>query len=183
MIQNTKDNVQIQSEMFGDYNASNMLAAFVIGDHFNVPREKMMKSLSSFIPGSNRSELVSYKGCTVIKDAYNANPTSMELALRAFASRFPKGWIILGDMKELGKESLNSHRKIIDVIKELEFQNVALIGKDFKSALLDQQGLFQNLITAEHIDELKTNWDWKVCRGQTLLLKGSRSMNLESLLE
>ena len=183
MIQNPRDNVQIQSEMFGDYNASNMLAAYVIGDHFNVPREKMMKSLAAFIPGSNRSESVSYKGCTVIKDAYNANPTSMELALRSFASRFPNGWIILGDMKELGKESLNAHRKIIDVIRELSFQNVALIGKDFKSALVDQPGQFQNLVTADYIDELKTSWDWNKCEGQTLLLKGSRSMNLESILE
>ena len=183
VIQNTEENIQIQSEMFGDYNASNMLTAFVIGDHFKVPREKMMKSLSAFIPGSNRSESVLYKGCTVIKDAYNANPTSMELALRAFASRFPDGWIILGDMKELGSESLHAHRKIIEVIRELAFQNVFLIGKDFKAALINSSRPFQNLITTDHIDQLKTNWDWKKCLGQTLLLKGSRSMNLESLLE
>jgi len=182
-IQDVQGIVQIQSDMFGYYNASNVLAAYTIGQYFNVAQEKIVDSLSSFIPGSNRSETILFKGCRIIKDAYNANPTSMELALRAFAQRFPTGWIILGDMKELGEESVNAHQQMISIISELGFQHVVLVGKTFKSALKNHHGLFQTLVTADHIEEVKATWDWEKCQGQTLLLKGSRSMYLERLLE
>ncbi len=183
MIQNVQGTIRIQSDMFGYYNASNVLAAYTIGQHFKVAQEMMLESLSSFIPGDNRSETISFKGCRIIKDAYNANPSSMELALRAFAQRFPDGWIILGDMKELGDESINAHQQMISIISELGFQHVVLVGKAFKSAVLNHQGFFQTLITADQIEEIKATWNWEKCRGQTLLLKGSRSMYLEKLLE
>src|SRR4030095_9570132 len=115
-IQNPAGNITMHSEMFGHYNASNMLAAYVIGKYFNVDERKIIKLLSSYIPGANRSETILLHGCKIIKDAYNANPTSMELALRDFASQYPSGWVILGDMKELGDTSMKAHQQMIDII-------------------------------------------------------------------
>ena len=182
-IEDIESKQQIHSQMFGFYNASNVLAAYTIGLHFNVPQEKMVKSLSSFIPGANRSEVILHKGCRIIKDAYNANPTSLTLALQAFAQRFPEGWIVLGDMKELGEESENAHQQIIGLIAELGLKYVILVGKAFKSALENRPIKFSSLVTADDIDEVRAGWSWEKYQDQTLLLKGSRSMNLEKLLE
>ncbi len=182
-IQDRHGDTSIHSAMFGDYNASNVLAAYTIAQHFKVPDQKIADSLSHFIPGANRSETILFKGCRIIKDAYNANPTSMELALRSFAKSFPDGWIILGDMKELGEESLSAHQHIINVISQLNFKQVVLVGSTFHKALQIQKGLIPNVVTGDQIENIKTNWDWKKCEGRTLLLKGSRSMYLERLLE
>ena len=183
VINDLNSDTRIISGMFGFYNAANVLAAYTIGLHFNVPKQKMIKALSSFMPGSNRSETISFKGSMIIKDAYNANPTSMELALRAFAQRFPDGWIILGDMKELGNESDNAHQQMISMIRELGFRHVMLVGDSFKRALIHYPLMNDIVKSYENIDELKRNWNWNECRNQTLLLKGSRSMFLEKLLE
>ncbi|HZV71896.1 MAG TPA: UDP-N-acetylmuramoyl-tripeptide--D-alanyl-D-alanine ligase [Saprospiraceae bacterium] len=182
-IQDTDHEVIIHSQMFGFYNASNVLAAYTIAKHFNVPIEKIAVSLSSFIPGANRSETISHRGCRIIKDAYNANPSSMELALRAFAQQYPDGWILLGDMKELGQESDAAHRRILNVISELGFQNAVLVGNAFKSAMHNEQNLFPDFIIAESIDDVRSEWNWEKCKGKTLLLKGSRSMQMEKILE
>lgn len=183
MIQHPAGNITIRSEMFGHYNASNMLAAYVIGKYFNVDENIIVKILSSFIPGSNRSETIQFHGCKIIKDAYNANPTSMELALRDFASHYPSGWVILGDMKELGDNSPHAHQQMIDIISTLGFQNVILVGRDFKSALNLQNKKLPTYISVEQIEEVEPFWNWDKCQGKTLLLKGSRSMHLEKLLE
>ena len=182
-IQDTTRNLVVHSEMFGEYNASNMLAACVTGLHFNVPKEKIVKSLSSFIPGANRSEVIVHNGCRIIKDAYNANPTSMELALRSFAQRFPDGWVVLGDMKELGAESENAHQQMISLVAALGFHHVVLVGREFKSSLQNHPMQFNGFVTYDDIEQAKAGWNWAQCQDQTLLLKGSRSMNLEKLLE
>ncbi len=182
-IQDLRGETSIHSVMFGDYNASNVLAAYTVAQHFKVSNQKISDSLSHFIPGANRSETILFKGCRIIKDAYNANPTSMELALRSFAKSFPDGWIILGDMKELGTESISAHEHIINVISELHFKHVVLVGTTFHESLKNQKGLIPNVVTGDQIENIKTNWDWKKCEGRTLLLKGSRSMYLERLLE
>ncbi|MEP6794990.1 MAG: UDP-N-acetylmuramoyl-tripeptide--D-alanyl-D-alanine ligase [Saprospiraceae bacterium] len=182
-IEDSIHGITIRSDMFGFYNASNVLGAYTVGRHFDVTVNKIVASLSSFIPGANRSESISFRGCRVIKDAYNANPSSMELALRAFSLQYPNGWIVLGDMKELGSESDQAHHHILNVIKELGFQNVVLVGSTFRNAVQNQKNLFANLIVAESIEDIKSGWDWQKCNGQTLLLKGSRSMTMEKLLE
>lgn len=176
--------LRIHSSMFGHYNASNMVAAFTIGQHFNVDMSLMAESLSSFTTGANRSEIISYSGCTIVKDAYNANPSSMELALSAFAQRFGKGIVILGDMKELGVGSESSHQHIIRVALDLGFTNIVLIGREFKNALTRMDNItLSDFTTAEDIEELKTKWSWEDYQGNPILLKGSRSMHLEKLVD
>lgn len=182
-IEDSLHDITIRSEMFGFYNAANVLTAYTVARHFDVPVNKIVTSLSSFIPGSNRSETITFRGCTIIKDAYNANPSSMELALRAYSIQYPDGWVMIGDMKELGNESDQAHRHILDIIKELGFKNVVLIGKGFRDAVQRQENLFPNFIVSESIEDVKSLWDWDQYTGKTLLLKGSRSMMLEKILE
>lgn len=178
------NDIVIHSKMLGHYNASNILAAYTVGMHFHVDRKSMAVSLSSYVPASNRSEIISHSGCTVIKDAYNANPSSMELALRAFAERYKDGWAVLGSMKELGDESDNAHKHIINILLSLGLSRIYLIGEEFISALskVDTSG-HPFIVTADTIESLKGKWDWAQCKGNAILIKGSRSMQLERLLE
>lgn len=171
----------IHSQMFGDYNAINMVAAFTIGIHFQVDTRKMIASLSGYIPGNNRSEVIAFKDATIVKDAYNANPSSMEMAIRAFGQQYKRGWLVLGDMKELGAESLQAHRQIISLAKAGDFNRIYLVGDEFKAAYSFEND--QKIQVFDSTDDLKKIWKWEDCRGQSILLKGSRSMKLEQLLD
>ncbi|HUR31353.1 MAG TPA: UDP-N-acetylmuramoyl-tripeptide--D-alanyl-D-alanine ligase [Saprospiraceae bacterium] len=183
-IKNENSGVLIHSNMFGEYNAANVAAAYVVGQHFNVDSHNIIQSLSSFIPGSNRSELVSYAGSTVIKDAYNANPSSMEFALLAFAERYHDGLVILGAMKELGSESESAHQHIINVVEKSGLKKAFLIGIEFTSAFANMnENFLTNFILVDNIEELKKKWDWNDHTGKAILLKGSRAMHLERLLD
>lgn len=178
-----REEAVIRSEMFGSYNAINMVAAFAIGAHFNVPVKAITESLSAFQSGANRSEIVHISGCTIIKDAYNANPSSMELAVKAFSERYPEGWVILGDMKELGDASERSHEDIIHVVSSAGLKKIILVGAAFKNAYNKLNPSFNEVLLADDIDEIKKDWKWESHTGEAFLLKGSRSMRLEKLLE
>ncbi len=175
--------ITIPSFLFGDYNAINMVAAYVVGSHFDVNLSAMIGFLSSFRSGANRSETTMVDGCTIIKDAYNANPSSMEMALHAFKEKFPNGWLLLGDMKELGNESNDLHQHVIRTILQLRFEHIILVGKEFIHALKEMDTADQSIITALTIEEIQKDWQWEKCKGKALLLKGSRSMHLEKILE
>lgn len=176
--------VTIHSRMFGHYNAINMVAAFTVGVHFQVETQKMITSLSSYIPGNNRSEVIDHKNTTIVKDAYNANPSSMEMAILAFGEQYKNGWLVLGDMKELGGESVEAHKQILDLTKTRAFERVYLVGNEFNIAC-KASGLHHDrkYRTFNSVDELKKIWNWGDCKGKSILLKGSRSMKLEQLLE
>jgi UDP-N-acetylmuramoyl-tripeptide--D-alanyl-D-alanine ligase len=184
IIEDEENDVVIKSSMFGHYNAINMVAALTVGKHFDVAKEAMVKSLTTFVPGANRSEVISHKGCTIIKDAYNANPSSMELALYAFAERFKNGRVVLGSMKELGLESESAHAHILQVARSLNFDHIFLIGEEFGLALTTANLQHATPFTlSKNIEELMDKWKWENCEGKAILLKGSRSMRLEKLLE
>lgn len=171
------------SAMFGHYNASNMLAALAVGRHFKVDEKLIVDSLSGFIPKANRSEIITCNGCLIVKDAYNANPSSMELAVRAFATQYPDGFIVLGDMKEVGPESSSAHRHMLVVAASMSFNSIYVVGNAFTQAY-NALGINDSRITPfDDIQSLKARWRWERCNGKALLLKGSRSMQLELLLE
>lgn len=171
------------SSMFGHYNASNMLAALAVGRYFNVDEELIVDSLSGFIPRSNRSETIMCNGCLIVKDAYNANPSSMELAVRAFAAQYPDGFIVLGDMKELGPESTAAHHQMLELVASMSFNSIYVVGNAFKQAYEDMKINDTRINPYDDIQSLKAMWRWDRCNGKALLLKGSRSMQLELLLE
>jgi UDP-N-acetylmuramoyl-tripeptide--D-alanyl-D-alanine ligase len=178
-----KSGLSIRSQMFGHYNASNMLAAYAVGHHFKIDQKRIADRLSHFIPGANRSEMILYRGCTIIKDAYNANPSSMKLAVRAFSALFPQGWVILGDMKELGEATSQSHQDMIESILSTQFERIYLVGVSFSKAYQAMAAIDSRIIVKENIDGIKEKWNWEDCKDKALLLKGSRSMHLESLLD
>ncbi len=171
------------SSMFGHYNASNMLAALTIGRHFKVDENLIVDSLSSFISKANRSEIITYNGCLIIKDAYNANPSSMELALRAFAAQYPDGFIVLGDMKELGPESSSAHHHLLELAASMSFNSIYVVGNEFTLAYEALGIKDSRIMPYDDIQSLKARWQWDKCNGKAILLKGSRSMQLEFLLE
>jgi UDP-N-acetylmuramoyl-tripeptide--D-alanyl-D-alanine ligase len=171
------------STMFGHYNASNMLAALAVGRYFKVDEKRMIESLSRYVPRANRSEISMYHGCLIVKDAYNANPSSMELAIRAFATQYPDGYIVLGDMKELGPESSSAHRQMLELVASLSFERISIVGNAFTQAY-EAMGIDDIRIRPyDDIRSLKETWQWDQCAGKAMLLKGSRSMQLELLLE
>lgn len=110
---------QIQTHLVGQYNLPNVLAAITIGQHFKVPNEKIKASIEHYIPTNSRSQLLTWKNNEVILDAYNANPSSMKLAVENFAKlNKPHKIVCLGGMRELGADSLMEHRLLIDQLKE-----------------------------------------------------------------
>lgn len=167
----------IRTQLVGSYNLPNILAAVCIGNHFRVPAEKIISGIENYHPDNNRSQLVKKGNNTIILDAYNANPSSMKLAIENFASMEGENKIlVLGGMMELGQESLKEHQQIIDLISKYKWNKVALVGGDF-SKLHHPYLNFKNSIEArEWLHQLSpTN-----C---SLLVKGSRSMMMEKVLE
>jgi UDP-N-acetylmuramoyl-tripeptide--D-alanyl-D-alanine ligase len=183
VVEDRNSDFQIHSNLFGFYNASNILAAYSVGKHFGVDENLIAQRLSSFVSGANRSERVTWKDCILIKDAYNANPSSMELALQAFAEQYPHGWIILGDMKELGADTAPAHRHIVSKALAEKFKRIFLVGDAFRQAFSDINEPDSRVEVSATIEELISRWNWKDCAGEHLLLKGSRSMHLEKILE
>ena len=123
---------KVQTQLIGEYNFPNALAAVTIGRFFGVEAGKIDEALAGYTPRNNRSQLKKTADNTLIIDAYNANPTSMMAALQNFRNMtVEKKMLILGDMRELGTESAAEHRKIVDFLQECSFEKVLLVGEQF----------------------------------------------------
>ena len=168
---------QVQTQLIGEYNFPNALAAITIGRFFGVEDAKINEALAGYTPQNNRSQLKKTDDNTLIIDAYNANPTSMMAALQNFRNMtvFHK-MLILGDMRELGAESAIEHQKIVDYIKEGDFEKVWLVGEQFAAA---QHSFKTYANVQEVIKELETNKP----KGYTILIKGSNGIKLSSTVE
>jgi UDP-N-acetylmuramoyl-tripeptide--D-alanyl-D-alanine ligase len=169
--------VHINTMLVGNYNLENILAAACVGIHFGVGIEDIAMAVASYRPSNFRSQYVKTVGNTVILDAYNANPSSMELAIQNFmVMRAGHKAMILGDMLELGEATDQEHRKILDIIGASGIQQVMLVGPVF-SSLSDGPLCFSD--TAEAISYLKKH----PLTSTTILIKGSRVMQLEKLMD
>ena len=166
----------ISSQLIGDYNRTNILAACEIGYYFGVSLEKIKEAIESYIPSNNRSQLLETIRNTIILDAYNANPSSMTEAIKTFQKvNYKKKLFILGDMLELGENSLVEHQSIIDELSQNN-QKVILIGKEFNKC----QHSFVHFFNSEDaLDWIKEN----PIEDMFILLKGSRGLKLELLKE
>ncbi len=167
----------INTKLIGNYNFYNALAAASIGKHFGVNTEDIELALASYSPENMRSQLMKTKINRIIIDAYNANPTSMENAIINFKNINSENKVlIIGDMLELGKYSENEHYEIIKLIKELGFKNVYLVGNEFYKT----ESNYNKFMTASDlIKYVKTNR----IENSFILLKGSRGIKLETLIE
>jgi len=168
----------VKTQLVGKYNISNVLAAAAIGKHFGLTTAEIKKGLESYVPDNNRSQVIKKGSNTLIMDAYNANPGSMKAALENFAAMEGENkFFILGDMLELGNVSEEEHKKIIDLTQQLKLKGI-FTGPVFMKMKGDSQDLFFNS-SAEVSDYLKQN---KIS-DSLLLIKGSRGMKLESVVE
>ncbi|MEJ6792557.1 MAG: UDP-N-acetylmuramoyl-tripeptide--D-alanyl-D-alanine ligase [Lacinutrix sp.] len=170
----------ITSKLVGKYNFTNLCTAIIIGNYFNVSINEIKEAIENYVPTNNRSQIIKKESTKIILDAYNANPTSMTAALKHFSGLKDKTRIaFLGDMFELGNEAKQEHQTIADLATSLKLDKVYLIGKNFSETEINtteivQYGTFEEL--KEHLKSTKI-------KNATLLIKGSRGMALERLLE
>lgn len=170
-------NQAIQSNLIGKYNYTNIAAAITLGDYFEVSPAKIKKAIENYTSTNNRSQVIKTSSNTIILDAYNANPTSMKAALESFALlREPNKTVILGDMFELGENTAKEHQAIADVARELSIENSYLVGEHFSKTDTESQQ-FKNFEDLQNY-LLKTD-----IKNHTILIKGSRGMQLERALE
>ena len=170
----------VKSNLIGLYNANNINAAITIGKHFGVSDIQIKEAIESYIPENNRSQLIEKKSNEIILDAYNANPSSMKVALENFIQLDKENKVvIIGDMFELGKESLQEHLSIVKMLEKESEIKCVFIGSDF----------YANKEDRLHFQFYKSFDDFAVflkenpLNNNSILIKGSRGMALERTLE
>lgn len=167
----------IKTNLVGEYNLPNVLAAVAIGRYFKVDEGKIIRAIENYTPSNSRSQLIEKGTNKIILDAYNANPSSMKLAIENLAKiRADRKILLLGAMAELGDESLNEHKAIADLIKKYSWEKVVLVGGDFLKfehpfASFPQATDLRDWLQQQHFENAY------------LLIKGSRSMQMEKVLE
>ena len=165
----------IKTNLFGKYNANNALSAYVVGKSFGVQIEQIVNGLEQYIPNNNRSQIKnSDRGNYLILDAYNANPSSMKLAIDELLQKKGDKLFILGDMKELGVVSEEEHKKVILKMQETGCKAI-FVGPEFKKYNNSSCKAFERVDQLIDSDELEGISKYKV------LIKGSRSVQLEKV--
>jgi UDP-N-acetylmuramoyl-tripeptide--D-alanyl-D-alanine ligase len=167
----------IKTQLVGEYNLPNVLAAVAIGKYFNVPDEKIVSALEEYAPSNSRSQLIEIGSNKIILDAYNANPSSMKAAIENFAKmEGDQKILLLGGMMELGAESLQEHQSIITLIDSYKWKAVVLVGGNYNK-------LQQQYINFENALQAKEWFKQQHFNNSQILIKGSRSMQMEKVLE
>lgn len=167
----------IKTNLFGKYNLSNVLCAIKIGQLFQIPIEKIKQGIENYFPNNKRSELIEKDGYQLILDYYNANPTSMQHALENFSlSKSKHRIVILGDMFELGDNASEEHQHIAKLAEDLNFEEIILVGKNFKQVITNKA------IKFDTSDEAKIWFKSKDKLSSEILIKGSRGMKMENIL-
>jgi UDP-N-acetylmuramoyl-tripeptide--D-alanyl-D-alanine ligase len=171
---------QIETHLIGGYNFENIAAALCIGKYFGVAPALANQAIMEYIPGNMRSQVVKKDSNTIILDAYNANPSSMQAAIENLASMNAQNKVlILGDMFELEEEAEKEHQAIGQLIREKKFEQVYLCGSLFKAALREIPNARYFEKKEELIEELK---QYPV-RSATILVKASRGIGLETIVD
>lgn len=173
----------IKTQLFGHYNLINVLGAACVGHYFKVPEQDINQALSEYVPEMNRSQVKKTNFNTLILDAYNANPSSMTLAIEHFTKQsYSRQWMLLGDMFELGAYATDEHRKIIELLSKHSTIQVAFIGKHF-FALKENYSHRAGYHFFETIETAKAYFSTNKIIDATVFIKGSRAIKLESLVE
>lgn len=175
---------QVKTHLVGEYNLDNALAAAAIGKYFGIKAKEISNALENYIPKNNRSQFERTSHNDLIIDAYNANPTSMKASLEYFV-KIPTSLskaVILGDMNELGDISAEEHKKLIGFLKEQSFEKIILVGPIF-SKTIQEVGSADNFLIFESVNELNEELRKNPLSKQYILLKGSRSIQLEKAVE
>ncbi len=168
---------QIFTQLVGAYNKPNIEAAICVGDYFGISFESIKRSIEAYVPDNARSQLIKKGSNTIILDAYNANPSSMQAAIENFShQQSANKYLFLGGMMELGEESIGEHQSLVNMIKTTGIRNVVLVGGDF--AHVDHHCIYlpDAAQAAEWISQNPPS-------NALLLIKGSRGIKMEKLLD
>ena len=169
----------IKSTIYGDYNFENICIAIAIGEYFEVDFKNIKKGIESYIPKNNRSQISLKNNNTIILDAYNANPTSMSLALESFKkTNYKNKMIILGDMFELGKDSNYYHQEITNSLEKINDSTIYIVGEYFCNTKHSDR-----IKSFSSTKELINNLSATNISNYSILIKGSRGMQLEKIIE
>ena len=190
----------ISTQLFGEYNAANVLAALCVGEYFGVDFEVACEAVEEFCPNNKRSQMLRTERNTLIVDAYNANPSSMAAALQSFSNMSPQGGAgecagaqerklaLLGQMRELGACSLEEHERVLCTLRSLGI-DAWLVGEEFRNALaaLESGGMAAEGkdVTFRCFDssaDIASYLHSNPLVGYTILIKGSRSVEMEKVL-
>lgn len=182
--------VIIKTNLVGSYNADNVMAALAVGQHFGVSFEEAVAAIEAYIPSNNRSQMTRTSRNTLIVDAYNANPTSMAAALENFSNVAAEVKVaMLGDMLELGEDSIAEHVAVIRSVASRDFSQTFFVGKEFTAAFEavkaeagESVGQFDGMIFFATSDELAKYLTAHPLEGATILIKGSRGTRMEKVI-
>ena len=173
----------IHTNLVGSYNADNVMAALAVGEHFGISLEEGIKAIEAYVPSNKRSQMTKTERNTLILDAYNANPTSMEAALKNFANVEAAHKVaMLGDMLELGDESQKEHVRIAQMAMSLNLDKVCFVGEEFRKAVAVMEAAGNAICfstSAELAQWLKSN----PVNDSVILIKGSRGTRMENVTE
>jgi len=172
------EETEIISQLKGSYNFTNIAAAVAFGSYFKIPPEKIKNGIEAYNPTNNRSQWHTTRSNTLVLDAYNANPSSMKVALESFfSSKKEDQVLILGDMLELGSFADKEHQKIVDLIETKNIEKVLLVGPEFNKTKTSTSG-FKKFDSATSVIPYLQK---KNFQNKTILIKGSRGIALEVL--
>ena len=171
------DGIVYKTNLYGDYNFSNICCAISIGLEFGIKPKLIQEKLKHYSSKNNRSELIKINNKNIVLDAYNANPTSIECAIKSFVKNKGTKALVLGDMFELGESSAIEHKKIIDIANKLNIDRCIFIGEEFFKVKHDSS---KNIFfkTKEDFYELGD-----IIKEENILIKGSRGMQMEGILK
>ena len=172
----------VRTNLVGSYNADNIMAALCVGAQFGVSFDQAVSAIEAYIPSNNRSQMTKTERNTLIVDAYNANPTSMAAALDNFAAvQADYKVAMLGDMLELGEESVAEHESVLQKALCSGLQKLCLVGGEFCKALNDNDDdKIEHFMTSSELAEWAQNAQ---IRGAVVLIKGSRGIKMEKVIE
>lgn len=174
------NNTNIESKLIGDYNFNNISVAIAMGTYFKVSDAHIKEAIEYYIPSNNRSQMIEKGSNKIILDAYNANPSSMHVALENFSTLTYKNKIaILGDMFELGPEAEKEHQIIADLAIDSTIETIFLLGENFFKIQTESTKVkkFRNF------DDFQNHFSTLKIGDATLLIKASRGMALERILD
>lgn len=182
----TENLLGLETHLAGSYNANNIAAAIAVGLHFGVSLEDAVQAVSEYIPKNNRSQLEKTERNILIEDAYNANPTSMAAALENLATvQAPLKAAMLGDMRELGTESVAEHIAILKKLASMHLDLVCLVGEEFRKALEEVTEPVEETSNTKWFptsDDLVAWLKENPVSDHTILIKGSRGIRMEKIL-
>ncbi|MDE6871623.1 MAG: UDP-N-acetylmuramoyl-tripeptide--D-alanyl-D-alanine ligase [Bacteroidales bacterium] len=186
LIHDGEEALGIDTHLVGSYNEDNVLAAIAVGEYFGVPLKDAVRAINSYVPSNNRSQMLRTERNTLIVDAYNANPMSMSAALDSFdAVQSPVKVLCLGNMGELGKESVSEHKKVLERLGHEPFDRIILVGEQFRLAMDEMKSGGKLAISPEWFatsEEAAASLNRVPVDGAAVLIKGSRSTRMELVI-